>query len=97
MALVIEFLAMSRQRLEAAPMISLPLVPAMAWRKTASRLGAQPLLLENFMVLEPLAIPTSTETVPGVVQEPVGGNETTVGCWPLTWSVAVRAVLSPLT
>jgi len=34
---------------------------------------------------------TWTEIVPGV--EPVGGNDTVVAVWLLTWRVAVRAVL----
>ncbi|MCL8011352.1 hypothetical protein [Streptomyces sp. AS02] len=53
--------------------------------------------LENVSVFdEPLARETSTETVPGVVQETVGGKATVVACWPLTWRTAVRSALLPL-
>ena len=38
----------------------------------------------------PLARDTFTEMLPAL--EPVGGKETLVGVWPLTVSVAVRAV-----
>jgi hypothetical protein len=51
----------------------------------ASKSGAQAEELENVSVFdEPFARETSTETVPGVVQEPVGGKDTVVACCPLT-------------
>ncbi|MDQ0595928.1 hypothetical protein QF037_000273 [Streptomyces canus] len=87
----------SRRRFDCAPTTWAPFAPGSGRISMASKSGVQAEELENFSVFdEPLARKASTETVPGVVQEPVGGKDTVVACCPLTWRTAVRAALVPL-
>src|SRR5262245_21085472 len=94
--LVSVLLLTSRQRLDCAPTTAAPRVPGSGAIAMASRSGAHPDALPNsieFAVF--FASDTMTDTVPCVVHEPVGGNATTVGAWPLTVRVAVRVAASP--
>lgn len=87
----------ARTRRERGATTWVPFGPGSGRTSMASKSVVQAVGLENVSVFdEHFARDTSTETVPGVVQEPVGGKETVVACSPLTWRRAVRAALPSL-
>src|SRR4051812_30685647 len=82
--LVMVLLLTSTQRPDCAPTTATPWLPGSGEIAIASRSGAWP-ALENASALPvPVLSETITDTVPGVVAEPVGGKLTVVGTWPLT-------------